>query len=173
MKILLLNIFFATLIGFVLIHFMGVLIFAQAKNQTGLNDIQEMKLSLGKPIYTEIYNMPQYQNVNDDFASEFTFLGNGTLNGVEISAKGNGHAVPREDNTSSIIGRTFFTSVENGTASYDFKGIRKVIDNVTISTGATFFDANATGNLEFLKSVVGVYKSQLDERRSFAMWLLK
>lgn len=85
-------------------------------------------------IYTEIYNFPQSQKVNDNLSSSaLSFSGNGILNRIEISATGNSHAIPREDNTNSVIGRTFFSSIENGSASCDFKGIWKVINNVKIT----------------------------------------
>ena len=68
---------------------------------------------------------------------------------------------------------TFFTS-ENGNASYSFGAIIEIEDNVTRHLGAARFDANATGNLEFLRSIVGVYKALIsDEKGTFAMWQLK
>ena len=51
--------------------------------------------------------------------------------------------------------------------------IINIKDNVTRNLGAAFFDANATGNLKFLNSVVGVYKAVLDEKGTFNMWQIK
>ena len=134
-----------------------------------------MNLTLGKPMYTEIFTVPKSQDDNDKLPSSvYSFSGNGTLNGIKISATGNGVIVPREDDTSSITdGRALFTSTENGSASYSFEAIIDIEDNVTRHLGAAFFDANATGNLEFLKSIVGVYKALIDEKGIFAMWQLK
>ena len=70
-------------------------------------------------------------------------------------------------------GRALFTSTENGSATYSFEAIIDIEDNVTRHLGAAFFDANATGNLEFLNSIVGVYKALIDEKGIFAMWELK
>ena len=148
----------------------------QEENQTDFIDIQEMNLNLGKPMYTEIFTVPKFQDDNDNklTSSVYSFSGNGTLNGMEISATGNGVIVPREDGTSSITdGRALFTSTENGSASYSFEAIIDIEDNVTRHLGAAFFDANATGNLEFLKSIVGVYKALIDEKGIFAMWQFK
>ena len=61
------------------------------------------------------------------------------------------------------------TSKNGGNASYSFEAIINIEGNATKHLGATFFDTNATGNLEFLKSVVGVYKDVLDEKGTFAM----
>ncbi|HJU59503.1 MAG TPA: hypothetical protein VJ583_07115 [Nitrososphaeraceae archaeon] len=145
----------------------------QGENQTDFIDIQkEMNLTLGKPIYTEIFTVPKSQDDNIP-TSVYSFSGNGTLNGIKVSATGNGLMIPREDGTSSITdGRALFTS-ENGNASYSFGAIIDIENNVTRHLGAAFFDANATGNLEFLKSIVGVYKALIDEKGIFAMWQLK
>ena len=146
----------------------------QKENQTNFIDIQgeQMNLTLGKPIYTERFTVPQSQQDNLT-SSVYSFSGNGTLNDIKVSATGNGLMVPREDGTSSITdGRALFTS-ENGSASYSFGALIDIEDNVTRHLGAAFFDANATGNLEFLKSIVGVYKALIDEKGIFAMWQLK
>ena len=128
------------------------LIYAQREeNHTYFIDIQErMNLTLGKPIYLEIFTVPKSQD-DDLTSSVYSFSGNGTLNSIKVSATGNGLMEPREDGTSSITdGRALFTS-ENGRASYSFGAIINIEDNVTRHLGAAFFDANATGSLEFLK----------------------
>ena len=146
----------------------------QKENQTDFIDIQgeQMNLTLGKPIYTEIFTVPKSQN-NNLTSSVYSFSGNGTLNDIKVSATGNGLMVPREDGTSSITdGRALFTS-ENGRASYSFGAIIDIENNVTRHIGTAFFDPNATGSLEFLKSTVGVYKALIGEKGIFAMWQLK
>jgi hypothetical protein len=146
----------------------------QKENQTNLIDIQgeQMNLTFGKPIYTERFTVPQSQQDNLT-SSIYSFSGNGTLNDIKVSATGNGLMVPREDGTSSITdGRALFTS-ENGKASYSFGAIIDIKDNITRHLGAAFFDANATGNLESLNSVVGVYKALIGEKGTFTMWQLK
>ena len=68
------------------------LVYAQQheeKNQT--IDIQyeeQMNLNLGKPIYTEIFTAPKSHDKLT--SSVYSFSGNGTLNGMEISSSGNG-----------------------------------------------------------------------------------
>jgi hypothetical protein len=151
------------------------LVYSQPEeNQLDFIDIQGMNLTLGKPMYIERFIVPQYQDENVKLSSsEYSFSGNGTLNGMEISATGNGLIVPREDGTNSITGRALFNSNENGNASYSFQAITNIQNNITRHLGAAFFDANATGNLEFLKSTVGVYKAQVNEKGIFAMWQFK
>jgi hypothetical protein len=151
----------------------------QENNQTDSVNIQEeMNLTLGKPIYTEKFIVPKSshdKNENNLTNSIYSFSGNGTLNGIKVSATGNGLMVPREDGTSSITdGRALFTSENSGNASYSFGAIIDYKDNVTQHLGAALFDANATGNLEYLKSIVGVYKALIDEEKgTFDMWQLK
>src|SRR5918994_5494213 len=146
----------------------------QKENQTDFIDIQgeQMNVTLGEPMSTEIFTVPKPEN-NNLTSYVYSFSGNGTLNDIKVSATGNGLMVPREDGTSSITdGRALFTS-ENGSASYSFGAVINIEDNVTRHLGAAFFDANATGNLEFLKSIVGVYKALISEKGIFAMWQLK
>jgi hypothetical protein len=147
----------------------------QQQNQTSDTKKEEqMNLNLGKPIYTEVFTAPESQDDNLT-SSVYSFSGNGTLNGMEISSSGNGLIVPRDEGTSAITdGRALFTSKNgNGKASYSFEAIINIEGNATKHLGAAFFDANATGNLEFLKNVVGVYKAVLDEKGTFDMWQLK
>ena len=150
------------------------LVYAQQEENQTIDSSKEeqMNLTLGKPMYTEIFTVPKSQD-NNLSNSVYSFSGNGTLNGIKVSATGNGLMVPREDGTSSITdGRALFSS-ENGSASYSFGAIIDIKDNITRHLGAAFFDANATGNLEFLSSVVGVYKALIGEKGSFTMWQLK
>ena len=155
----------------------------QKNNQLTSIDIQNTSLTLGKPIYVEKFEVPVSSVGNDasnnDNASSNTsmssFKGNGTLKDLVIFAAGNGIVAPRDDGTSSITGRAVFVS-QNGSASYSFEDIANTQDNITQRLGSAFFDANATGNLEFLKSSVGVYESYVDNgdgQGIFAMWDLK
>ena len=146
----------------------------QEENQIDFIDIQEqMNLTLDKPIYIERFTVPKSQNDNLT-TSIYSFSGNGNLNGIKVSATGNEVMVPREYGNSSITdGRALFTS-ENDNASYSFGAIIETEDYVTRHLGAALFDANATGNLEFLRSIVGVYKALIgDEKGTSAMWQLK
>ena len=152
------------------------LVYAQQheeKNQTiVIKQEEQTNLNLGKPIYTEKFTAPKSHDKLT--SSVYSFSGNGTLNGMEISSSGNGFIVPREDGTYAITnGRALFTSKNGGNASYSFESIINIKDNVTRNLCAAFFDANATGNLKFLNSFVGVYKAVLDEKGTFNMWQIK
>jgi hypothetical protein len=93
---------------------------------------------------------------------------------MKISATGSGIVVPRDEGTISIKGHTVFVS-QNGSASYSFEDIANTEHEITQRLGVVFFDANATGSLQFLKSKVWVYESYVnnEERQGkFAMWSL-
>ena len=99
---------------------------------------------------------PYEQGINNDLIFDndtYSFTGNGTLDGMEIVATCSGTENLRDDGTGSVMGRDLFVS-QNGGANYSFKDISSIIDNTTQRLGAAFFDTNATGNLEFLKSTV-------------------
>jgi hypothetical protein len=150
------------------------LLYAQQQEQNQTDIQQEMNLTLGKPIYTEKFMVPKSIDNNLSSSAVYSFSGIGTLKGMKINATGNGLVIPREDGTRSVTdGRALFTSGNGGSASYSFEAIINMEDNITKHLGAAFFDANATGNLEFLKSVVGVYKALIDEKGTFVMWQLK
>lgn len=149
-------------------------------------DVKNTNLTLGKPFYTEIFEFPTSQNLGDseNISSSsnasantvFSFKGNGTLDNLQIIASGSGNEVARDDGTNLLTGRALFTS-QNGTASYSFQAITNTTEEgIKTSLGTAFFDANATGNLESLKSIVGVYESYTDTPEGkgiFAMWYLK
>lgn len=146
-------------------------------------DVKNANLTLGKPFYTEKFEFPKdpnpgdHENQSTSTNSLYSFKGNGTYDNLQITASGNGNEVVRPDGTNYLTGRALFTSSENGIATYSFEAITNTTgDGIRTSLGAAFFDANATGNLESLKSVVGVYESYIDEAAGkgvFAMWQIK
>ena len=146
-------------------------------------DVKNTNLTLGKPFYTEKFEFPKSQNqgesenISASASSVYSFEGNGTLDNLQITASGSGNELSREDETDYLTGRALFTSSQNGTASYSFEAITNTTEEgIRVSLGAAFFDANATGNLESLRSIVGVYESYIDEGEGkgiFAMWHIK
>ena len=144
------------------------------ENKFDFKALQEMNLTLGKSIYVEKFILPEESQNKNIFENDtYSFSGSGMLNDIEISSMGNGIILSREDNTHSITGKGMFKSLENGMASYSFEEIAYSGENTSKHLGAAFFDSNATGNLEFLKSNVGIYKVYLDREGTFVMWELK
>ena len=159
--------------------------YSQQQNQSSILDTINVKnadLTLGKPFYTEKFEFPKSQNLDSENVSaptrsEYSFKGNGTLNDMLIAASGSGSEMLRDDGTNFLTGRALFTSTQNGNASYTFEAITNTTEEgIRTSLGAAFFDANATGNLASLKSIVGVYESYIDPTEGkgvFAMWHIK
>ena len=165
---------------------LGNPIYSQQQSESSILDSIDVKnsnLTLGKPFYTEKFEFPKSQNLGDSenstasTSSEYSFKGNGTLDNLQITASGSGNEVLRDDGTNFLTGRALFTSSQNGTASYSFEAITNTTEEgIRISLGTAFFDANATGDLESLRSNVGVYESYIDEDHGkgiFAMWHIK
>jgi hypothetical protein len=165
---------------------LGNTVYSQQQSENSILDSIDVKntnLTLGKPFYTEKFEFPLSPNLGGSenssapASSAYSFEGNGTLDNLQITASGIGNEVKREDGTDFLTGRALFTSSENGTASYSFEAITNTTEEgIRTSLGAAFFDANATGNLESLKSIVGVYESYIDNGQGkgiFAMWHIK
>ncbi|HKR74455.1 MAG TPA: hypothetical protein VJR94_10135 [Candidatus Nitrosocosmicus sp.] len=146
-------------------------------------DVKNANMTLGKPFYTEKFEFPISQNLGDSenrsatASTLYSFKGNGTLDNLQITASGSGNEVLRDDGTNFLTGRALFTTSQNGSASYSFEAITNTTEEgIRTSLGAAFFDANATGNLESLRSIVGVYESYIDQAHGkgiFAMWHIK
>jgi hypothetical protein len=164
----------------------GNTVYSQQQNETSILDSIDVKnsnLTLGKPFYTEKFEFPISQNLGDSenntasASSDYSFQGNGTLDNLQITASGSSNEVLRDDGTNFLTGRALFTSSQNGTASYSFEAITNTTEEgIRTSLGTAFFDANATGDLESLRSNVGVYESYIDEGHGkgiFAMWHIK
>jgi len=162
---------------------LGNIGYSQQQGESSILDsinVKNSNLTLGKPFYTEKFEFPINQNSGDSknngtsASSGYSFEGNGTLDDLQITASGNGNEISREDGTNFLTGRALFTSSQNGTASYSFEAITNTTgEGIRTSLGAAFFDANATGNLESLRSIVGVYESYIDQSHGkglFAMW---
>ncbi|WP_148685811.1 hypothetical protein [Candidatus Nitrosocosmicus hydrocola] len=165
---------------------LGNTIYSQQQNESSILDSIDVKnanLTLGKPFYTETFEFPisqnlgESENISTSTNSVYSFKGNGTLDNLQITASGSGNEVLRDDGTYFLTGRALFASPQNGTASYSFEAITNTTgEGIRTSLGAAFFDANATGDLESLRSIVGVYESYIDESHGkgiFAMWHIK
>jgi hypothetical protein len=169
---------------------LGNTVYSQQQQQQGRNisildsvDVKNTNLTLGKPFYTERFVFPKSQNLGDSknndasASSVYSFKGNGSINDLQIAASGVGNEIPRGDGTSFLNGRALFTSSQNGTASYTFEAITNTTkEGIKTGLGTAFFDANATGDLKPLKSIVGVYESYIDQNEGkgiFAIWHIK
>ena len=132
---------------------------------------------LGEPLYKEKFKVTSEHNMTIDGknGSVAYFSGNGTLNGIAIKSNGKGLLTPRSNELTYIHGRVNFTVVDNSTerASYMFQAIGHApIDGVSKSSGDAIFDEKATGKLNRLSNLVGVFKAESNKNGTgtFVMW---
>jgi hypothetical protein len=103
------------------------------------------------------------------------FSGSGTLNGIAIKSSGKGLTVPRSNESAYIHGRVNFTVADNSNdiASYIFQAISHAPnDGISRSSGDAIFDEKATGKLNILSNLVGIFKAESDNNGNgtFVMW---
>lgn len=132
---------------------------------------------LGAPLYKEQFKVTSTHNMMIDGknGSVAFFSGNGTLNGIAIKSSGKGLLVPRSDESAYIHGRVNFTAADNSAerASYIFQAISQTSkDGISRSSGDVVFDEKATGRLNILSNLVGIFKaeSKNDGTGTFVMW---
>jgi hypothetical protein len=125
----------------------------------------DQSISLGPPLFTEHYEIASSKKtvVNGTEATEAVIMGNGTINGINITSTGKALILPRPNGVLYIEGAADFKT-NSGKATYVFQAIGNY--------GAAFFNANATGNLSFLNNMVGIYKVDRIEGGDdvFTMW---
>ena len=105
--------------------------------------------------------------VNGTEATEAVFMGNGTVNGINVTSTGKALVIPRSNGAAYIEGTADFKTTDNrnsGKTTYVFQAIGNY--------GAAFFNSNSTGSLGFLNNMVGIYKVDMNEDGDnvFTMW---
>ena len=146
-------------------------------------------LTLGNPqiVYTEYGNttnmIPFVDNETHGF--RLSFIGNGTIQGINVKDNGRAISVSRADSSILSRGVGILTAVANssGSSSSSTRGISAFTflgtghygtDGKLRDFGPIYF-LNATGNLAFLKDTAGVYKDQIDKAGNAItkLWLWK
>ena len=132
---------------------------------TGFNNIT----NLGAPLFIEHYKIISDKKtmVNGTEATEAVFMGNGTVNSINVTSTGKALVTPRSNGAAYIEGTADFKTTDNrnsGKATYVFQAIGNY--------GAAFFNSNSTGSLGFLNNMVGIYKVDMNEDGDniFTMW---
>lgn len=125
--------------------------------------------NLGPPLFTEHYKIVSSKKilVNGTEATVAVIMGNGTINGINITSTGKALIMPRSKGVAYIEGAADFRTTDNGNsdkATYVFQAIGDY--------GAAFFNSNGTGSLSFLNNMVGIYKVDRykDRDNVFTMW---
>lgn len=128
---------------------------------------------LGKPLFLETYKSisSEIVHLNGINFIRSSFVGNGTIKNISVTAVGSALALPKTKGITSLNGSVLLTS-KSGKASYSFDAIGYSESGISRSSGAAFFDDNVTGNLGFLANAVGIFKTEAigDLNGTFAMW---
>ena len=137
-------------------------------------------ITLGNPqiVYTEYgktTNMIPFV-VNETHGFRLSFIGNGTIQGINVKDNGRAISVSRADSSILSRGVGILTAVANsssgssssssstrGIAAFTFLGTGHYGTDGKLRDFGPIYFLNATGNLAFLKDTAGVYKDQIDK----------
>ena len=124
-------------------------------------------INIGDPFYKQ-YDKSTNQKavvVNGINASQISFSGTGTANGLGFTDTGKALIMPRTGGAIFIQGNAVIKTNSTGEkATYIFQEIGHLADDgMTRASGAAFFGPDATGKLAFLGNLVAVYKDQIDK----------
>ena len=129
-----------------------------------LSTTHALSATLGEPFFVEKGKVTVQKEIGPN-RTQFTFTGNGTMNGnIEVT------------NTGKLV------SVSKGNVSFDQgKGVIKTKDgsetanytqidvfNGTDFLGAKAYSTNSTGGLSFLNNILGLIKGELDDSGNYA-----
>lgn len=122
-------------------------------------------ITLGNPFYIEYDKITSQRPVviqGGLHAFGVTFSGNGTVKGISFAQIG-GRAliIPISKDTADIIGNGVITANDgNGNSTFGFREIShaNAADGTMRGSGATVFNANATGKMAFLSNTVAIFK---------------
>jgi hypothetical protein len=127
-------------------------------------------ITLGNPVFIEHDKAtpPKAIVINGvTHGLQASYLGNGTVMGVNFSANGTIFIVPRSAGSADLIGHADITTTDGENGTYSFYSLGHT-DNATGSTkdnGAVFFHTNSTstGKLSIVNDLVIVFKDQNDK----------
>jgi hypothetical protein len=168
-----------TIITLLSISFLGIL---DIKNENAAQPLSPENNSafeninnneLGGPLFLETYKSISsgIVHLNGINFIRSSFVGNGTIKNISVTAVGSALAWPKSKGITSLNGSVFLTS-KSGKASYSFDAIGYSESGISRSSGAAFFDDNVTGNLGFLANIVGIFRTEAIGvlNGTFAMW---
>jgi hypothetical protein len=124
-------------------------------------------ISIGDPFYKQNDKSTSQKLVvvNGIHASEISFSGTGTANGISFRDTGKALVMPRAGGATYVQGNAVIMTNNTGEkATYTFQEIgHSAVDGTISGNGAAFFGSDATGKLAFLNNVVAIYKDQIDK----------
>jgi hypothetical protein len=121
--------------------------------------------TLGKPFFVEKGKVTVQKEIGSN-RTQFTFTGNGTMNGnIEVNNTGEYVSVSKGNNMTFDQGHGVITTKDGSeTANNTFIDVF----NGTDFQGASVYSTNSTGKLSFLDNVLVIYKIEADESGNYA-----
>jgi hypothetical protein len=121
--------------------------------------------SLGEPIFVEKGKVTVQKEIGPN-RTQFTFTGNGTMNGnIEVTNTGEYVSISKGNNQTFDQGHGVITTKDGETANYTFIEVF----NGTDYQGASAYSTNSTGKLSFLDNILLIFKGGADESGNYAL----
>jgi hypothetical protein len=129
------------------------------------NTTHAQTATLGEPIFVEKGKVTVQKEIGPN-RTQFTFSGNGTLNGnIEVTNTGKLVSVSKGNNLSFEQGQGVITTKDGETANYTLIDVY----NGTDLQGAQAWNTNSTGQLSFLNNMLSIYKGGQDDSGNYAI----
>jgi hypothetical protein len=121
---------------------------------------------LGEPFFVEKGKVTVQKEIGPN-RTQFTFTGNGTMNGnIEVTNTGEYVGVSKGNNLTFDQGHGVITTKDGSeTANYTFIEV----GNGTAYQGASAYSTNSTGKLSFLDNILVIFKGGTDKSGNYAL----
>jgi hypothetical protein len=130
-----------------------------------LSTTHAQSATLGEPFFVEKGKVTVQKEIGPN-RTQFTFTGNGTMNGnIEVTNTGKLVSVSK-GNLSFEQGQGVITT-KDGSESANYTLIDVI--NGTDLLGAQAYSTNSTGGLSFLNNILGIYKGGQDNSENYAL----
>lgn len=119
---------------------------------------------------------PQPMVINGTHTLATTYVGNGALNGIEVTDAGTAYLVSKGNNSVYTFGKGVLASKDgDGTLNYTFRAVGHYHQDGKLYDIGIIFGPNPTGSLTFLSNTVGIYKDWFDKLGNgmIKMWFWK
>jgi hypothetical protein len=130
-----------------------------------LSTTHAQSTTLGEPFFVEKGKVTVQKEIGPN-RTQFTFTGNGTINGnIEVTNTGKLVSVSKGNLTFEQGQGVITTKDGSETANYTLIDVY----NGTGLQGAQAYSTNSTGELSFLNNILGIYKGGQDDSGNYAI----
>jgi hypothetical protein len=130
-----------------------------------LSTTHAQSATLGEPFFVEKGKVTVQKEIGPN-RTQFTYTGNGTMNGnIEVTNTGKLVSVSKGNNLSFEQGQGVIATKDGSeTANYTLIDVF----NGTAFLGAQAYSTNSTGGLSFLNNILGIIKGEQDDSGNYA-----